>query len=165
MLERGLSKAEVARELGISRRTVYHWIGTGQRDRELDEASARYGPHPPVARKIDAFRGIIDARLSEFPSLTATRLFAEIRAAGYAGGYTQVKDYVPQVRQPRRRTPSCASRPPRASRRRLTSPSGSISLTYEIRKSVRNWKHWRPCSFALRYGERMVLGMLSRFEP
>ena len=37
-LERGLSKAEVARELGVSRRTVYHWIETGQLDRELDNA-------------------------------------------------------------------------------------------------------------------------------
>lgn len=97
-LERGLSKAEVARELGVSRRTVYHWIGTGQLDRELDGAPARYGPRPPVARKIDPFRGVIDARLTEFPKLTATRLFAEIRAAGYAGGYTQLKEYVRQVR-------------------------------------------------------------------
>ena len=38
-LERGLSKAEVARELGVSRRTVYHWIETGQLDRDLDQAS------------------------------------------------------------------------------------------------------------------------------
>ena len=29
-LERGLTKAEVARELGVSRRTVYHWIAAGQ---------------------------------------------------------------------------------------------------------------------------------------
>lgn len=97
-LERGLSKSEVARELGVSRRTVYHWIEAGQLDRELDEAAVRYAPRPPVARKIDPFRGIIDARLSEFPKLTATRLFAEIRAAGYTGGYTQLKEYVRQVR-------------------------------------------------------------------
>ena len=97
-LERGLSKAEVARELGVSRRSVYHWIETGQLDRELDDAPVRYAPRPPVARKIDRFRGIVDARLSEFPRLTATRLFDEIRAAGYAGGYTQVKEYVRRVR-------------------------------------------------------------------
>ena len=97
-LERGLSKAEVARELGVARRTVYHWIETGQLDRELDEAPARYAPRPPVACKIDAFGGIIAARLAEFPKLTAMRLFAEIRAAGYAGGYTQVKEYVRRVR-------------------------------------------------------------------
>lgn len=97
-LERGLSKAEVARELGISRRTVYHWIATGQLDRDLDTAAVRYKRRPAVARQIDPFRAIIDARLSEFPKLTATRLFDEVRAAGYAGGYTQVKAYVRQVR-------------------------------------------------------------------
>lgn len=97
-LERGLSKAEIARELGVARRTVYHWIGTGQLDRELDEALVSYAPRPPVARKIDPFRGIIEARLAEFPRLSATRLWEEIRAAGYAGGYTQVKAHVRQVR-------------------------------------------------------------------
>jgi transposase len=97
-LERGLSKAEVARELGISRRTVYHWITTGQLDRELDRAPVRYTPRPAVARKIDPFRSIIEARLREFPKLTSTRLFEEVRAAGYGGGYTQIKEYVRQVR-------------------------------------------------------------------
>jgi len=28
-LERGLTKAEVARELGVSRRSVYNWIEAG----------------------------------------------------------------------------------------------------------------------------------------
>ena len=97
-LERGLTKAEVARELGVSRRTVYHWIATGQLDRDLDKAPVRYTPRPAVGRRIDQFRGMIDARLVEFPKLTATRLFDEVRAAGYVGGYTQLKDYVRQVR-------------------------------------------------------------------
>jgi transposase len=97
-LERGLSKAEIARELGVARRTVYHWIATGQLDRELDQAPVRYSARPPAARKIDPFRGIIDARLAEFPRLSATRLWEEIRAAGYVGGYTQVKAHVRQVR-------------------------------------------------------------------
>jgi transposase len=97
-LERGLSKAEIARELGVSRRTVYHWLETGQLDRDLDNAPVRYASRPVVARKIDAFRPIIDMRLAEFPRLTATRLLDEIRAAGYEGGYTQVKEYVRRVR-------------------------------------------------------------------
>jgi transposase len=97
-LERGLSKAEIARELGVSRRTVYHWIEGGQLDRDLDNAAVQYTPRPAVVCKIDAFRPIIDTRLAEFPRLTATRLFDEIQAAGYAGGYTQVKEYVRRVR-------------------------------------------------------------------
>ena len=97
-LERGLSKAEIARELGVARRTVYHWIATGQLDRELDNAPVRYAARPSVARKVDPFRGIIAARLAEFPKLSAVRLFEEVRAAGYEGSYTQVKDCVRQVR-------------------------------------------------------------------
>ena len=77
---------------------LYYWIDSGQLDRGLDEAPVRYTPRPPVACKIDRYREIIQARLSEYPRLSATRLFDEIRAAGYVGGYTQVKDYVCQVR-------------------------------------------------------------------
>jgi transposase len=51
-----------------------------------------------VARKIDSFIGIITARLAEYPRLSAVRLYEEIRAAGYEGGYTQVKDFVRQAR-------------------------------------------------------------------
>lgn len=97
-LERGLSKAEIARALRVSRRTVYHWIETGQLDRELDNEAVRYTPRPQVQRKIDAFRPIVLARLAEYPKLTATRLHAKIRAAGYTGGYTQLKQYVRHVR-------------------------------------------------------------------
>lgn len=97
-LEQGLTKAEIARSLKVSRRTVYHWIETGQLERELDNEPARYTPRAPVTRKIDRYREIILARLAAYPKLSATRLHAEIRAAGYAGGYTQVKEYVRQVR-------------------------------------------------------------------
>ena len=43
-LEQGMNKAGIARDLGVSRRTVYHWIETGQLDRELDEERVGYGP-------------------------------------------------------------------------------------------------------------------------
>lgn len=97
-LEQGLSKAEVAARLGISRRTVYYWANSGQLDREIDDEAVRYRPRPAVARKVDAFRGIVEMRLSEYPRLSAVRLFDEIKAAGYDGGYTQLKEFVRQVR-------------------------------------------------------------------
>ena len=56
-LQQGLSKAEIARSL--SRRTIYHWIETGQLERELNDGPARYGPRPSVPRLIDPYRGII----------------------------------------------------------------------------------------------------------
>jgi transposase len=97
-LEQGLKKSELAEKLGIHRRTIYHWIETGQLDRELDDELVRYKPRPPVAKKLDPYCGIIQVRLEEFPRLSAKRLFDEIRAAGYSGGYTQLKEYVRAVR-------------------------------------------------------------------
>ena len=36
-LEQGLTKTALAVKLGLSRRTIHHWIGTGQLDRERFE--------------------------------------------------------------------------------------------------------------------------------
>ncbi len=97
-LEQGWSKSALAAKLGISRRTIYHWIDTGQLDRDIDAEAVRYRARPAVERKIDPFRAIIEARLQAYPLLSAVRLLQEIKAAGYLGGYTQLKDYVRQTR-------------------------------------------------------------------
>lgn len=97
-LQDGWSKSELARKLGISRRTIYYWVRTAQLDRELDEETVRYTARPAVQRKIDPFKGIIQSRLEEFPKLSSVRLFDEIREAGYQGSYTQLTEYVRRVR-------------------------------------------------------------------
>jgi transposase len=97
-LEDGLSKTEVARKLGVSRDTVHRLIRTGQLDRDLDDEPARYKPRPPVPTKLDVYKPIILTRLDAYPELSAVRLFEEVKAAGYAGGYTQVKEFVRKVR-------------------------------------------------------------------
>ena len=97
-LEQGMNKAVIARDLGVSRRTVYHWIETGQLDRELDEERVGYGPRCLMPSKLDPYKPLIDTRLKEYPKLTAVRLFKEVRAAGYPGSYNQVKRYVRKVR-------------------------------------------------------------------
>jgi transposase len=97
-LEQGVGKTELARRFRVSRRTVYHWIETGQLERDLDDEAVRYRARPPVERKLDRYKGIVAARLADFPLLTSQRLFEELRASGYEGGYTQLKDYVREVR-------------------------------------------------------------------
>ena len=82
----------------MSRRTIHEWVVTGQLDRDLSSGGSRYSPRPPVPHKLDPYAGIIDSRLEEFPGLSAQRLFDEVRAAGYAGGYGRVRDYVRAVR-------------------------------------------------------------------
>lgn len=97
-VEQGVGKTELARRFGVSRRTVYRWIETAQLDRELDDAAVVYKSRPPVPKKLDRYQGIIQARLQLYPRLTAQRLFEDIRSDGYAGGYTQLKDYVRKIR-------------------------------------------------------------------
>jgi transposase len=97
-LEQGLSKAGIARKLGLNRRTINRWIAGGQIEREVETAQVP----APVRRgrppKLEAFKPIIDARLKDYPALSAVRLFDEVEAAGYTGGLTQLKLYVAQVR-------------------------------------------------------------------
>ena len=97
-LEQGVPKAAIARHVGVSRETIYRWIATGQLDRELDDEAVRYRPRAPAPSKLDPYKGIIDTRLADYPRLSAVRLFNEVQAAGYRGGYGQVKRYVRGVR-------------------------------------------------------------------
>ena len=97
-LEQGLTKTALAVKLGLSRRTIHHWIETGQLGRGLDNEAVRYKKRPSTPRKIDPYCGIIHSRLEAFPELSAERVYRELRAAGYEGGYTQVTEYVRKVR-------------------------------------------------------------------
>ena len=54
----------------------------GLLDQPVETIQARYRPRPPVPLKLEPYIPLIQARLTEFPALQATRLFAECRAAG-----------------------------------------------------------------------------------
>jgi transposase len=97
-LEQGTTKSAMARQLGVSRDTIHRWIRDGALDRDLDIDAVRYGPRRAVPTKLDAYKPIIEARLHLYPELSAARLLDEIKAAGYVGGYSQLKAYVRQVR-------------------------------------------------------------------
>ena len=40
-LEQGVSKAELSRRFGVNRRTIHHWVKTGQLDRDLSAGAGR----------------------------------------------------------------------------------------------------------------------------
>jgi transposase len=96
LLDEGLSKTAIAQRLGVSRRVIYHWLATGQLTRDVDDPGPRRAS--PRATQLDPYAGIIATRLETYPELSAVRLFDEVRAAGYPGGITQVRDYVARVR-------------------------------------------------------------------
>ena len=97
-LEQGTSKSALARKLGVHRDTIHRWIREGELDRDLDDEAVRYGPRRAVPTKLDAYKAIIETRLAAYPQLSAVRLLAEIRAAGFQGSYTQLKEFVRRVR-------------------------------------------------------------------
>lgn len=96
-LDSGLSKSAIARQLGVSRRVVYYWLATGQLERDLTVERA---PRQRTARPttLAPFLPILEQRLATYPALSAVRLLAECRAAGYTGGYTQLKAAVARLR-------------------------------------------------------------------
>jgi transposase len=97
-LEQGVSKSAIARQLGIDRRTINRWIATGQLDRDADTGQVPRPVRQRSATKLEPFKPIIEARLAQYPELSAVRLLEEVRASGYAGGITQLKLFVQQVR-------------------------------------------------------------------
>jgi transposase len=90
----GKGVREIAREVGVSRNTVRRYL------RAPD--AARYRERPPQPGKLSAFEGYIRQRLaSALPDrLAATVLLRELRARGYVGGYTLVKDFVAAQQPP-----------------------------------------------------------------
>jgi transposase len=96
LLESGQPKSAIARELGISRRLVYHWIATGQVERDTSAPVPRQRVTAPA--KLAPFQPLLEARLAEFPALSSVRLLAECRAAGYTGGYSQLTALVRRLR-------------------------------------------------------------------
>lgn len=96
--EAGGSRREAARRAGVGRSTLYRWLQAGLLDVPLETLHASYGPRPPRPSKLAPYHPLIQARLTEFPQLQATRLFAECRAAGYPGGYSQLRAFVHTLR-------------------------------------------------------------------
>jgi transposase len=89
----GQSIKSIARELGISRNTVRATLRR--------EGPPRY-ERRVAPSKLDPHKDYLIARLAEFPELSAKRLLAEIRAQGYAGGISILKDFTRPYRVPRR---------------------------------------------------------------
>jgi transposase len=93
-----LSEREIARKTGLSRNTVSKWLRA-----PVNEAPKyRREPRP---NKLNSFEAALrqaltaDARRPKHERRTARALHAEIKAAGYVGGYSAVTDFVRAWRQ------------------------------------------------------------------
>ena len=93
MHKAGVPIKEIARELGISRNTVR---ATLKRDGPPDYS------RKPMPSKLDPHKAYLLERLREFPELSVKQLLTEIRAHGYTGGISILKDFTRPHRVPRK---------------------------------------------------------------
>jgi transposase len=90
----GASQRAIASVLGLARGTVR---------RALEEvAAAREGQTTgPVTRRVsllDEYEAVLKELLERYPDMTVVRVLQELRARGYQGGYTIVRQRVGQLR-------------------------------------------------------------------
>ena len=82
LAQEGEQIATLARRFGLSRQTIYN---------QLARATAAPAPRPRRPSALDAFRDYLGARLASF-DLPAPVLLRELRARGYTGGLTILRD-------------------------------------------------------------------------
>ena len=98
MKSQGLSIRQIAKKLSIARNTVRSVV------REVDTQRSEPTLHPeltsPARRSscLDPYMQTILDLLNKYPDITAMRVFEELQADGFTGGYTIVKDRVRQIR-------------------------------------------------------------------
>ena len=92
----GLSERQIARRLGMSRKTVHKYLG----DPEVCERGRR-----PVVRdsKLDPYMGNISAWLDEDPEYKATWIYDHLVPLGYTGSYDLVKRKVHELKEEKQR--------------------------------------------------------------
>jgi transposase len=86
--KQGRSIRQIAREMGMARNTVRRYL--------REQRTVRYGPRKPRPCKLDEYKALLQERVEQARPdwIPATVLLREIRAAGYAGGISQLKSYL-----------------------------------------------------------------------
>src|SRR4051794_4056350 len=91
LARQGLSVSAIARRTGLDRKTIRKYVAKG-----LEPPA--YTPRPPRQTLVGPYEPYLRERLQAFPELSGRRLLRDIRALGYQGGYTVLKDFLRTVR-------------------------------------------------------------------
>ncbi len=88
-LSEGLSQREVARRLKVDRGTVKRALKSDNLPQYIPKFRQS---------KLDCYKGEIKEMIRQYPELSVTRIFQEIKKKGYSGSFTMVKDYLRNLR-------------------------------------------------------------------
>jgi transposase len=93
VIREGWKFETVARRFGVHHSVVRRAVA--------GDTEGGAGGAPPVPSVLEPFKAYIVERLTDYPSLTGTRLLLELRDRGYTHSLTIVRRYVAKVRAPR----------------------------------------------------------------
>lgn len=127
---------QIARELGIARTTVQDVIYRWERQ--------RLGPTPAALRSrpsrrpssLDEHEAFIRQLLERYPNMTAVRIHEELRARGFGGRYTMVRQRVRQLRPQPARQPVVRFETSPGQQAQMDYSSYDIDFTEEGRRRV-----------------------------
>jgi transposase len=145
------SQRQIARELGIARTTVQHVLYRFERERSGQAPASpltRSSQRPSSLTEHDAFIGQL---LGRYPNMTAVRVHEELRAQGFRGSYTMVRERVRQLRPQPTREPVV---------RFATSPGQQAQMdysTYDIDFSEEGRRRVYLFSYVLSYSRRAYM--------
>ena len=100
----GQSGRDIARDLHLSRKTVAKVLAEHREQRAKGTTGL---PQPRESRGsvVDAYESTLREFLSRYPDMTVVRLLEEVRARGYTGGYTVLRQRIKQLRKQCHRPP------------------------------------------------------------
>jgi transposase len=143
----GASMRAIARALDLSRNTVRRVLAAVGAARD-GAAAAASGARPSL---LDPYQAVIGELLGRYPDLTAARVLQELRARGFTGGYTIVRQRVEQLR-PRPSAPPVV--------RFETAPGAQAQVdyaTYDIDFTEEGRRRVHLFSYLLGYSRRQYL--------
>jgi transposase len=118
---------------------------------EAERAGAGVPCRPRRPSQVDPFEGTIRELLARYPDITIVRVFEELRAAGFPGGLTIVRERVLQLRPQPLREPVLRFETPPGAQAQMDYSTYDIDFTSEGRRRVHLF------SYLLGYSRRQYL--------
>jgi transposase len=143
----GASMRAIARDLGLARNTVRAALA-GVLAARAGQAPGARAPRPSL---LDPYTAVTEELLGRYPDLTATRLLEELRARGFTGGYSIVRERVRQLRPRPGREPVVRFETAPGAQAQMDYASYDLDLAEEGRRRVHLF------SYVLGYSRRQYL--------
>ena len=144
----GASMRRIARELGLARETVQDVVRGWEAERAGGDGRPSRSRRPS---QVDPFEETIRQLLQRYPDITIVRVFEELRAQGFTGGLTIVRERVLQLRPQPLREPVVRFETPPGAQAQMDYSTYDIDFTSEGRRRVHLF------SYLLGYSRRQYL--------